>query len=387
MIEPPPDDSTPARRLDRWLRGGLPICVVLTLALGIAKVYRQKEHHPPSYDKPVHVFEGYMAIDGHAAVAAGFRDWIRGDDPGARALRERLEGSLHPSAIAVPLVVGALGAVIGSIPIAFLLLSAAATCLQVWLAAALCARFGSTSTAERRLAALLTCGHVFTIATCAQLYLDPFVAVLVSIACLLTARWMDGGGARSALLLAAVQGVGLFTKISYVPMLAIPCLALATSKRARSTARIAIAGVFFAGLPLAAWWLYLRWLGDSSSMSRESEHLWSSWKLQPAQFLAFLGEMFLLFQAFPLFVFRANRNSSNAMLIVRWALFLLLFATWTFRLPAVHRLYLPEVSLLAALAATPAFQRCSPRVLLPAVVVYLAANYGLAASLLLRGGS
>lgn len=363
-----------ARRGRELLLGA---CILLTLGLGIAKVFVQRAHRP-SYLHAAHVYHGWPSIDGHSLKAERIRTWMTGGDPGAASLREFLSDEGHPSSLVVQTAVAALSLFVGSIPVTFMLLSALAFCLQIALVvrlAWLCA--GEVRPWVPALAGILAAGHVLSVRTAAQLHLDPFCALIATAVLVATLEQAREPRRGRAAWLGVLLTLGLFTKISLLPLLAVPPLVLAARAPGRRLATLVRAGLAFSLPPLVIWGAALWLVTGGGPTTTEPGHLLKTWELDARQLRNFGIEMVLLLQAFPVLLLLRRREWSADERAVGMVLILLLAATWAFRLPAIPRLYLPTVGLMAVLGAAQLAQLLPPRLVSTVVALYLLANYGL----------
>ncbi|MBI3817289.1 MAG: hypothetical protein HY286_01255 [Planctomycetes bacterium] len=336
----------------RWLQWALPICCICTIGLGVAKVYIQKAH-PPAYaagKTDAHFYKGFVSPDTHCKMAELFRNWYTGDDPGGQIVKNEFANEMHPSAIVIPAAVGALDLIINFIPWSFMLFSAAAVVANAWLAAKMAAESDPGAPAEvPMIAALLVVAHCLTIRTSTQMILDPFCAVFASAAMWMTIRWTRAPGTGVAFALVIIQMLGMFTKVSYAPLLAAPALATFFAGSGRNWARGAFAALLFGAIPAAVWGIYMQWLTGLAQANREPEHLLNSWNLNFGALQHFAIEMALLFQGFFIILLLKWKVPGGAARVAGVTLALILLATWAFRLPAVPRLYLPALAPLAVL--------------------------------------
>lgn len=376
-------------RLLRFVKWALPICCLLTIGLGLVKDLLQKSH-PPSWvaNKPWELYDGFVSIDGHAAMARGVRDWFAGTDPGGERVRAMFAGEMHPSAVVVPALVAALDLVVRSIPVSFILLSSLAVLLNAILAGMVVRELDPDCTPELPwLASLIVIAHCLTIRTSGQLLLDPFCALFATGAMLLATRWIRIGGAATAGFLIIIQICGIFTKISYAPMLMVPPVAVFFLERESRLGRTALAATMFTIVPAAAWAIFVEWLtGSIRSSDREAGHLLNSWHFNAGELIHLAVEMLLLFQGFAaVLLFRARRELGVAK-IAGITLFFVLVSTWSFHLPAVPRLYLPAVVPLAVLCILAARDAWAGARATHFVAGYLIVNYLIAVAGLFVGG-
>jgi hypothetical protein len=90
------------------------------------------------------------------------------------------------------------------------------------------------------------------------------------------------------------------------------------------------------------------------SATKDFEHFWASWRLGADELKHFGIEMLLLLQFWPILALvSVNRGGRFAKAALASAL-LIFLSTVSFRLPAVPRLYLPVLAILAS-AVSPAF--------------------------------
>ncbi|MFQ5507153.1 MAG: hypothetical protein ACE5F1_20475, partial [Planctomycetota bacterium] len=222
-----------------------------------------------------------------------------------------------------------------------------------------------------------------TIRTTAQLYLDPFCALCATLLVLELPGWIRQPDRPRGARIVALQVLGLFLKISYLPMLAVPALATIVAGRfsgpaPRKDRRALRAICLFGLLPLLPWISFLSLGPGSGSFLREPTHLLASWNLRGHQLANFAFEMLLLFQVLPLFLLVRRGVGPRIQKTVVVALACMLLATWAFKLPPIPRLYLPVLGFLVALAA-PAIQHTLEGARLRAFVgAYLVLNYAAA---------
>ena len=377
LIDEGPEDSERAALVARARTLLVAACVLVSLGLGVAKVFAQRAHRP-HYLHDAHVYEGWPSIDGHSLKAAHIRTWMRGGDPGAAELREFLSDEGHPSSLVVQSAVAALSLFVGSIPVTFLLLSSLAFCLQILLVvrlARLCAPDAPPWVPT--VAGVLAAGHVLSVRTAAQLHLDPFCALVATAVLVATLEQAREPRRGRAVGIAVLLALGLFTKISLLPLLAVPPLVLAARAPGRRLATLVRGGLAFSLPPLLVWGAALWLLTGGGPTTTEPGHLLETWELDARHLRNFGVEMVLLLQAFPLLLLLGRREQGPDERAVGLVLIVILAATWAFRLPPIPRLYLPAVGLLAVLGALRLGRLLPGRLVSTVLVLYLLANWGL----------
>lgn len=364
------------------LRVLLLLCVVTTASLGLVKTLWQSAHPPTWVATGGHLFESFVAIDGHAERARCFYDWLRGGEGSSeRLLANICDPTRHQTALMVPLLVALLGAAIGSVPVAFLVLSGLGfvlcTTLVVRVARAVAPVAERPNTAL--LAGIFFAGHCLSGRAALQLHLDVFVTFLALLAVLLTRSWILASAARTAWALFAVQLAGLFCKSSYWPMLALPPLAMCLTAP-RAWPRALRAAALFTALPLACMSAYLAAVPGLSTLTSDATHFAAPLALTPGHGADALLELGLLLQWWPLILLiRGRRPSAPWPVMVALLLFAATFIA--LRFPVVPRLYWPMAALLATIVA--------PRVgalrSAPALVTFfLLSNYAVVGWILAR---
>jgi len=372
----------------RWV---LVLCALLTVGLGFGKLLLQRGNLPDYARTQANQFEGFVALDDYATRAELFRDWLTGEGELAAFFAKSRSG-FHPASLLVPAAVAAASLLVGSIPLAFALLSAAAAVaaagIAARLAAALCAdraRGAATGLA----AGVLALAHVDVLRSSAQLQMDPFCSLWTIAAVALLVRIRAGAGHRERLALAVLLATGPLVKISLFPLLALPaaCAFLAPVPGERRLPAALRAVPAYAVLPVGVWLGALAVTG-ALGIAFDDMHDQATQFAVDARYLRMFGiEMALLFQVAPLVVaLRPRLAGVVAGEAPVWlAAGLLLAATWAFRLPAIPRLYLPLTALLAVLAA-PRLVDLLPRRWPIALGLWAGANYALGAVALVALG-
>jgi hypothetical protein len=273
-----------------------------------------------------------------------------------------------------------LGLAVGSIPLAFAALSAAAALASALVAGRLARDLQpELGPPVRWLAATLAIAHVSCIRSAAQLQMDPFCN-LWTIACVaLALRLRAGGGPAARVALGVLLVSAPLVKISLFPLLALPALAALLGPGEQRVRASITAGLVYGCLPLAVWLLVLLGIGALHAGFEDLRDQATQFTVDARYLLGFGLEMALLFQAFPLLL--ALRPPRRHELLVVLALALILLATWGFRFPAIPRLYLPLTSLFAVLAA-PRLLALLPRRWPQVLALFLALNYGLGVAFL-----
>lgn len=356
--------------------------MLLTLGFGIAKVQMLRAY-PPDYAKNgFNSYEGFVSGDGFSHRSALVRDWLLGDDEGATELRAYLSDGGHPNSILVPTLVGATAILTKSIPWTFVgwscLASVAQALLIVSIARSLLPgsreREGPRSAAPWVLGSVFL-GHCLAIRTAGQLHLDPFcsVAMLATVALSLRLAQRRNGATGAVLFL--VQCLGLFTKASYLPALAIPFVIM--KLKGQSWLRCFVAMLVFGVFPLAVMLTFVEFVPGRDTAGRDFGQFLAAWHLSPRELRHFAVEMLLLFQFWPIVLIARRRRVGSGTPILMCAL-LVLVSTWVFKLPAVPRLYLPVLGLGLAGCAGVVSDLLHHRFAFPAFVAVLLANYGVA---------
>jgi hypothetical protein len=337
------------RKLARlWL-----VSILLCLGLGIGRVLLQKSHPPAWTTAGLNLHEGYVSIDGYADRAAIFRDWLAGKDEEARVLGEHLRESEHSTALLLPLVIALLAIPLGSVPIAFIVMSALGYLLQV------CAltRLGAVlvPAAPRRaglVAGILVGAHCLSMRTTGSLILDGYTAAFGTLAVLASLRWIERPDARRGGLLFLIQLAGTFIKLSYVPLLAAPALVALLGAGPLRWKRAATAGLLFGALPAIPVALYLHLVPSLSTLVVESGKAVERWGLTKQQNREYALELALFAQVLPLFLLRRASLGSPAVRAILAVTACTLAANLSIRPPINPRLYLAPLGFLIA-AVTP----------------------------------
>lgn len=364
---------------ERRLAVLLVVCVIATLALGVAKLFVQRAHPPVWATGGIHTHEGFISIDQYCERSELFRAWLAGEDPGGAELLEHLRVRGHATAVLVPGLVALLGLVTGSIVFSFALLSGAAFVAQVVLVGRLARRLvpGAPRVAGL-VAATLVASHVDSARTAAQLILDPFTAAFATLVVLATLRWLERRDVGSALaMLAAVYGASSVKLASLAVLAAPPLVALVCARGKRKSA--VVVGLAAGILPLLTLFAYARFALERPMFSAELVEMWSRNIPTRKSLQNFLVEMALLLQFVPFVLL------GRARAIGREALGTLLVAG-TFWLSVASiglhddaRLYLPVLGLAVA-GSTPSLLAMVPaRWIVGATALFAAGNLAVAA--------
>lgn len=328
--------------------------ILLAPVLGWIKVEQQRRSPPDWANKPIHMHEGYVSIDGHARRAATARDVLLGEEAAAATLADDLRTGLHPHSIVVPFVVGALAVAVGSIAVAHLVYNVVVygitLVLIAYLANVLCKdRQPDSGSAGMQWSVWLFASHVSVHRDAMQLHLDATVACLAVAALAIALSFRaSAGGPTAGLLAGCIHSLGVFTKASFLPfMVAMPVAAMAKRSDARAWATVGVSLAF----PAVLLAIYGTWLGDSEATSRDLQHFAASWNVDAGHLRRFALELGLALQWFPIVivvVLRTGNAMERATLAVVGAY---LVALLSFGLPSVPRLYLPAIAVLCALSA------------------------------------
>jgi hypothetical protein len=169
--------------------------------------------------------------------------------------------------------------------------------------------------------------------------------------------------------------VGLFTKVSYLPLLAVPALVVVVREK---NYRLAVrAGVLFALLPLLPVALYLSVVPGASSASRDFEHFINAWRLSLSELQHFSIEMVLLFQFWPVLMYLAWQRRDGMTRAILLSAGVVVLSTWAFKLPAVPRLYLPSLAMAVAGSGPAIVATIQRPITIPLVALVALANYSL----------
>ena len=368
------------------------LCVVLTSGYGVAKLFLQRAHRPDFARTRANQYEGFVALDDYATRAALIRGWLVGEG-GLDPVFEKAKSGFHPASLLIPAAVAVVSLVLPSIPLSFALLSLAALITTAWLAGRVARRLdtddppdgtGATGApgasgraATGWIAATLVVGHCLAMRTAAQLHMDPFCnlwAVCV-VACCLMDRARRSLPVR--LVLFAFLATGPLVKISLLPLLAVPALVRLWDDGWRRPQGAVRDGLLFGLAPLGLW-IGVLWGMDGLHLLFDDMHDQATqFGFDLAYAKNFAVEMALLFQIFPLLLVLRGPEPGKE-LPVWLALGIILLATWGFRLPAIPRLYLPVMSMLAILAAPRWRARLGPRWGGRLLALYLVGNYAVA---------
>ncbi len=361
--------------------------LLTSLAFGLAKLELQRAHPPSWATKASNSFDGYVSIDRFSERAALMRDCLRGEEASGAELRDFLRDELHPTTLTVPALVAGVSLVTTSIPLAFALVSSLAGALLALVTGRLAQRLApqNASLAGWTAAALLLF-HGLTLRTTSQLILDGACAALIVASVLAALRWSRERRPGTAVALWLLLTLGLFTKVSVLPVLLAPALATWFDSNDARRGRLALVDVaLFTIPPLALVLLYLGWLTGVSAGARDMQHLAATWSLSPGQLRHFGVEMALLFQALPLLAFvRRPALDRGAASTTAATLFVLLGATWLFGLPPIPRLYLPVLALGAALVGARLAGRADARPAWLLLISYALVNVAIAGYGLVR---
>lgn len=361
----------------RWLAVA---ALVAAVGLGLVRVLALRAE-PPAWAVGGHLYDGFVAIDGHAHRARAVRDWLAGDDPGGASMRALLRGDEHVTALLIPALTAVVSFATGSIPWSYFLVVVA-----MFAAAAHCAGSIARALAPPEQAAraywvslFVLAVHITTTRTVGLLILDWGIGLCTAGCALAAMRWTRGGGARSLAAMAVWTTLGLFTKISALPLCAVPpVIALAAAGppalRLRRAAAAVLPGLL--ALALASAWSY--GMVGVGPLERDAEHLLGT-RARPLEFAA---EMVLLAQGGPVLLWLARPLPPLGLGLLA-ACLLELVSVAVFRLPSTARLYVPTLVL-----GVPLVVGCGGAMLgRPRVLgAFAFANLGLAAFVLLRGG-
>ena len=369
--------STPIRRY----RAFAVITLLLTLALGTAKLALQKAHPPAYAVSSGQVYEGFVSIDYYSQRAAR----LLGKLPDDRQAWLNQRDQLHPTSWLVPMIVAMVAALIGSIPIAFAACAIAALLAEAYLIFQIVRQASTNNSAHAYLAVAAFLSHITTCRTAGQLYLDHFSTLLTLYSLSLALRWTQKN--TGALTLYITNALGLFTKASFLPTLAVPALATFILNPPRRISRTIHAASVFGLLALAPACIFLAaqgfWAHDKVN---DLQHLAHSWNLSTKQLQHFAIEIALLFQWIPVALIYLRRHISGPGKVALYCALTFLLSTWAFGLPAIPRLYLPALALLiVAIFHSSSYAlstRTIFRILLPvAAINYVIAGYGIYTSL------
>jgi hypothetical protein len=369
----------------------LPLVVALTLALGFAKLVRQREHPPDWARNESNSYAGYVAIDGYAQRAETLRDALRSGE-GPAALIDVFRVEHHANVIVTPLCVAVLALLTGDVIPAFVLVAALALLVTALATVGIAREVARAFSARDRgseevvwITAVLCVSHVLVARTAVQLQLDGVHTALVALATLVslrtarTQRFVGG-----ALLLGLIHTAGLLNKYAYLPALAIPAL-VEFACGSRNPGRALVLALSAAAPAMFVLGLWVRTVAGSSGPVGDFEHLAGTWNFGGRQLGEFALEMVLLLQAWPvlLWLARGERSARETALVA--CLVLWLVSVWVFRLPAVPRLYLPAVVPLVALAGAFVARRWDLARVRRAFYALVALNYAAAIAGVLAG--
>ena len=238
----------------RALLGGLAVALVVLSLLWwrIETDYCECEHCP----------DGYCTYAERLATLALARDLGAVD-----ALRTYTQGYMHAHSLLAPTLVALLALPTGSTVLAFMLVSVAAT-LVAWraLRRSIVTAWAPPVSLEAWLfAGFLT--HALVLRALARPMTDALGLACVAVALRMIQRHQTERSSRSALLLGAAQLAGLFSRVSFIPMLGMPVLAelVGPGRWPVRLARATRAGVIF-GLGPGFCFLGLHWLLGGSSL-------------------------------------------------------------------------------------------------------------------------
>lgn len=359
------------------------VATLFTLGAALAKLELQRTHKA-AWMNANHEYQGFFSIDGYAHKAERIQRTLNGSTPGLGELAGDLGRDLHPTALAPLVLVALLAQLMGSIPWAFALLSAAAWLGLLAVARALARHAASeqdtdpTRLSEAGLvAAILVAGHMLSARTAGQLYMDGFCALVAALALWQLGPWLARQTTGRSAALVSTLTLGLFTKVSCLPLLALVPLACLLAPAPAFPRRRLLSGLAVAALPLVPWTLAMLAMPGSDALS-ESRHLWHSWGLDREHLVNFGRQMLLLLQFFPvLLLLRPRRPASWSARLAGALVVLLLLSTWAFRLPPIPRLYLPVLVPLAVWATPRLQERLAPGRLAAALWLWTAGNAAL----------
>lgn len=349
------------------------------VCLGAARLLQQRAH-PPDWAVGEHLFDGFLAIDGHAHRAQAFRDWLTGNDPGAHALHAFFARDNHTTTVAVPLLTAVVSLVGLSIPWSYFAVVVLLFLGSVHLAGRLAAELadGPPSRAAPGLVAIYLALHVTTARTLGQLELDQGLGFAAAGAALAGLRWARTGNPAQLAVATGFLLFGVFTKSSALPLAALPpLLALAADRPLASRLRAVVLAVLPGLVAFALAWAWSWGVAGAGPFERDSAQQMAT-RLRPGEFAV---EVLLLAQAAPVLMWwarpwpRAGRWLAAGAVVV--------FASVAvFRLPSTARLYVPTLVL-----GVPLFVGCAPRLAADRRVLaaFVCVDLALATALFARG--
>ena len=361
------------------------VCVMLTLTLGVTKLFVQRAHLP-SYATPTYnTYEGFVSIDQYCIRAEKMRDRVQaGPDEveGAQAeMMKDLRKRGHPSAILIPAIIALVSIPVGSIPYAFIGLVIAALLLQFLAVRRLASRLTGGAAPAIAIATVLVASHCDTVRSSAQLLLDPFAALFTTLTVLVSQRRHEGGGAGTTWTLVALQLLGPFIKLSYLPALAAPAIVTLCVARENRIGGALLDGIRFGLLPVLPAVAYVLAVPTLDGFGREMDQTLESSSMSSWELGNFAIEMALLLA--PLVVLLWRPKTDAARIDARTGSVLLVVLTfllslWALRLPDDHRLYLPLIGLMAAAVAARVWDAFGPARTHRWLAIYATLNYGVA---------
>lgn len=373
------------------------VCVLLTVALGVTKVFVQRVHLP-SYASPTYnTYEGFVSVDQYCIRAEKMRDRMTASGAeveGAQAeMMKDLRQRGHPSAILVPAVIALASLLVGSIPITFMALAILAFLFQVVVVRKLAACLSGGHAATVAIATILVAAHCDTVRTSAQLLLDPFAALFTTLAVWLSLRRHDDeAGSGTTWALVAVQVLGPFIKLSYLPALAAPAVVTLFVAREGRLRGAVLDALRFGALPVLPAVAFVLAVPTLEGFGKEMNQALDASSTSLLEYGDFAFEVVLML--LPLLVFlRRPRAGSNpaadgprgATGAVLATLAVLVASMWALRLPDVSRLALPLVGLIAAVSAPRAWSWFGPGRAVAVLALYAALNYAVAVAALVVG--
>jgi len=371
----------------RTLVGLAWLCAAVTLSLGVAKLFIQRDDLPAHASPGYNTYEGFVSVDQYCLRAEKLAAWMLADElerPAARARAlDDLRHGGHPTAVLLPAVIGLAGRATGSLVLAFVLLSSAAFLAQVAVTMRLGERIGrglgSGALLVGPVAAVLAAAHLNSARNAAQRLLDPFAALWATSMALAALRWQERPSHGSATLLFLAQLTGCFIKLSYFPLLALPALVALAGGGPGRFARTLRAAFWFGALPALPAIAYIAAVPGFGNFGGEMNQAAAASNLVFRELGAFSVEVALVLQAFPLLIVASwSRLTPPGRGVVLGGL-ALLASLLALRLPDVHRLYLPLVGLFAAGSAPVLVARVERRLLIPLLAAYAAANVAILA--------
>lgn len=325
--------------------------ILVGLALGYSKVtHIRKDLANIGYAQGEHVFEGYLCIDGYCYYANEISLFLSRDNSW-EDVREYIAVSNHPSSFLGPLLISVLNQTVRTIPASYMAISALSMLLVILIVYRIL-KYDLKEDRVAPVALLLLILHNHVLLGFTNLYQGPVVMLFVCLAIFQTTRVLKLGGAKETVLLILILSSGLFTKVSFLPILAVPVFALWIYKYHRPIVPFHILKpVFlFIGIPLTIFGIFYGLIPGFESLISEQATIRNHWGTG-VSLKDFCFEMAVLFQLFVFLWIPNKKIFKDPTYIVCFLTMCLYFVgIASHYLPTAYRLYLPIVPAIIILS-------------------------------------